>query len=142
MSFDQYWKTLVQRVANQREVLQGDEDAFYRLSCIVGETMVGGLAAYFDNRWMEFDADMQALEASGFSDVAVNFRAARELIFGDALLDADVVYDGVAKLFDESDEAQPMIAKVDAVNDELIPRFKDVGDARDRIGIANGFYEQ
>ena len=70
MDYDEYWHGLVDRVYREQAELHGDEERFYRLSCIYGETMVDGIEAYFERRFGEFPADMDALRSAGFGELA------------------------------------------------------------------------
>lgn len=140
MNFDEYWHRLVHRVHTGKEVLRGNEEVFYRLSCIYGETMVDGIEAYFDQRFAEFDADMDDLRATGFSDVASDFRHARTLMFGDALLDEQTVQHIIFKLLEETEETRPVLDELDKIYRRLIPRLEALADYKYEFGVREKLY--
>lgn len=141
MDFDTYWKSLVGRVYQQKELLTGPEERLYRLTCIYGETMVDGVEAYFDRRHAEFPADMDALIEHGFADIAADFRQAREVMFGDIELTDVSVLPIICRLLDEDEADQPILEEINRIYDRLITRLPDVIDVRDKIGVENGLFE-
>src|SRR3954453_10426282 len=90
MTFEQYWHSLVDRAERKRETLAGAEATFFRLSCIYGECMVDGIQAYFDRRYADYDADMEALQAHGFNDLVQGFHESRTILFGEKTLSAEI----------------------------------------------------
>jgi hypothetical protein len=106
MNFDDYWRSLVKKVHDEQIQLQGDEEQFWRLSCIYGKSMVDGIEAYFDRRFDEFEADMQALRQAGFGELASEYEAVRILMFGAAPLERCFVETTVMKLLDEPPELE------------------------------------
>jgi hypothetical protein len=142
MDFDTYWTQLVDRVYRRREVLFGKEELFYRWSCIYGETMIDGIESYFERRFDQFEADMEALRTAGFADVASEFEGARKLIFGDAPLDDTGVRATVGKLLDESDDVQPILAEIDNIYRRLIPRLEILAEYKYEYGLRERLYSQ
>ena len=142
MNFDEYWQRLVDRVHHHHETLRGKEEVFYRLSCIIGETFVDGMEAYFERRFEQFDADMDALCAAGFSDVASDFRSASLLMFGESPLTKNNVEKVVQTLLDETAEARPILHEIERIYRRVIPRLGAVADYRDRFGQSAGFYTE
>jgi hypothetical protein len=142
MDFDTYWEQLVERVYKGHEVLFGKEELFYRLSCIYGETMVDGIEAYFDRRFDEFEADMEALQGTGLHGVATEFQRARKVIFGDVALDQPTVQVMVRKLLDGKDDVQPILAKIDSIYRQLIPQLELLADYKYEFGLRQGLYSE
>jgi hypothetical protein len=141
-TFNEYWKSLVHRVYDRHERLEGSEALFYRLSCIYGETMVDGIEAYFERRFQEFDADMDALAAMGFADLASEFGMARRLMFGDLPLDQLIVEEGIERFsaWEEADEEHLAIVELGEIYDRVIPQLEELEDSKYRLGVAEGFY--
>jgi len=139
-TFEEYWKNLVDRVYHRHEILQDKEERFYRLSCIYGETMVDGIEAYFDRRFAEFDADMQALCSVGFLDVATLFQKARSIIFANANLEQHLVEAIISGLLDETDETKSIRDRLDEVYEHLIPCLEQMAHHKYQIGLEEGFY--
>jgi hypothetical protein len=135
MNFDAYWERLVNRVHRDKEVLHGPEALFYRLSSIRGETSVGGVQTYFDERFREFDADMKALESVGLDRLAALYRRARVLLFGGEPLTEATVF---ARL-DRDDDDEP--AELEQIHEELTPRLDELEAVRDALGVSAGLYE-
>lgn len=140
MDLDTYWKTLIDRVYEQKEKLQGDEDIFYRLSCIYGETMVDGIEAYFERRYKEYDLDMAALKQTGFANIASDFDEARKVMFGDALLEESFISSVVAKMLDENTEMQSVLQAIDIIYQRLIERLEVLAEYKYQFGLRQGFY--
>ncbi len=139
-TFDEYWPELVGRVYSGKEILEGDEELLYRLTCIMGETLVDGLEAYFDRRYREFDRDMIALKASGFSGLARDFAEAKELMFGTVDMTEEVVRKVVLNLLDERPEDQATLDAIGEVYDRVIPAMDEVAEYRYQLGINSGLY--
>jgi hypothetical protein len=142
MDFDTYWSDLVDRVYNRQETLAGPEELLYRLTCIYGETVVDGLEAYFDRRYAEFDKDMTALCEQGFEEISSDFREARRVMFGSMPLTKASVTPVILELLDEDEAVMPLLAKVNEIYDRLIVSLPRVLDARDCIGIENGYFRE
>jgi hypothetical protein len=140
MDFDEYWRRLVDRVYSERAELRGDEERFYRLSCIYGETMVDGIEAYFERRFGEFAADMVALRSAGFGGLASEYEHARALMFGAAPLERKNVEAAVTRLLDEGEEVAPVLAELDKVYDRIIPQLESLADYRYSFGLASGLF--
>lgn len=141
MTFDEYWTRLINRVYQQQEVLVGAEEQLYRLTCIHGETMVDGIEAYFERRWQEFDADMEALRAAGCEDLADDYRAARQAMFGDQPLNEELVLGVVDQLLEESAEVQPQLARLDEIYQRLIAGDQRLMEYRDRLRVTHGLFD-
>jgi hypothetical protein len=141
-TFDDYWKSLIDRVYKQHQQLEGQEALFYRLSCIYGETMVDGIEAYFERRFKEFDADMRALESIGFADVASDFDQARQRMFGDVPLEQSTVEEAIDKFsaWEEADEEHPAIIQLGEIYRRLIPRLEELDEHKFKLGAGEGFY--
>ena len=142
-TFDQFWERLVHRVHHQHERLQGQEALFFRLSCIYGETMVDGIEAYFERRFGEYEADMEALASVGFSDVAAEFGHARRLMFGELPLErstVDVVLDKFAD-WEDSGEAHAELVQLDQIYGRVIPRLEQLAVHRFQLGVDAGLYQ-
>ncbi|HYO64415.1 MAG TPA: hypothetical protein VER08_12340 [Pyrinomonadaceae bacterium] len=140
MDFDEYWPSLVNRVYGEREELRGDEERFYRLSCIYGETMVDGIEAYFERRFDEFETDMDALRAAGFGELASEFQRARELLFGSAPLEREAVEAVTTRLLDEMAETEPVLAEIGRIYDRVIPEMERLEDYKYAFGLAAGLF--
>ena len=140
MDFDKYWESLVNRVYREQAVLQGDEERFYRLSCIYGETMVNGIESYFERRFDEFAADMDALRSSGFGELASEFDLARQLMFGAAPLDRGTVEATVTRLLDETVESEPILEGLNKIYKRIIPLLEGLADYKYSMGIAAGLF--
>lgn len=141
MNFDEYWSHLIKRVYHQHETLTGVEEQLYRLTCILGETMVDGVEAYFERRWREFLTDQQALQRAGFADVAADYQAARRVMFGGAELTESLVDITVERLLEETDDVQPTLTEIGVIYDRLIARAPEVMDYRYQLGLDHGLYE-
>jgi hypothetical protein len=142
MSFTTYWAQLVDRALVRQEELHGNEELFYRWSCIYGETMVDGIESYFERRFDQFDADMAALRVAGFADVAQEFENARQVIFGSAPLDKEVVESTIRRLLDESPATQPTLHKIGQIYDRMIPRLEDLAEFRCQFGLREQLYSE
>lgn len=138
--FDTYWRSLVHRVHHKKEVLGGAEALFYRLAYVYGETLVDGIEAYFECRFDEFEKDMAALVQCGFADLASDFREARQVIFGNAPLDAETVRQVTDRLLQEGAEVMPILEKIGVIYDRLIARLPDLAEYKYQFGIREGFY--
>jgi hypothetical protein len=136
MNYDEYWERLVDRVHRGKETLHGDEDVFRRLTMIRRETHIGGIQTYFDERFSEFEEDMQALEAVGLHHIAAVYRRARTLLYGDALLTAATVFAWLDR--DDADEEPSGLAEV---RNEVWPLLDELEDVTDRFGLKAGFYD-
>ena len=136
MNFDEYWHSLVERVYSGQAVLHGDEERFYRLSCIYGETMVDGIEAYFERRFDECEADMKALRREGFRELASEFELARMLLFGTAPLNRESVEAVTSRLLDETGESEPVLAEISRIYDRVIPQLERLADYRYDLGLA------
>ena len=134
MDFDQYWKNLIHRVHRQRAVLVGNEEVFFRLSCIYGETMVDGIESYFERRFDEFAPDMIALRNVGFGELASEFELARRLLFGSAPLDRKTV-EARIMLLDETEQSTPILAEIDKIYDRIIPQLEELADYKHSFGL-------
>ena len=139
MDFDQYWQSLIHRVYRQRAVLVGNEELFYRLSCIYGETMVDGIEAYFDRRFDQFAADMIAVRNAGFGDLASEFEHARQLLFGSAPLDRKTVEASLRRL-DETEGSSSTLAEIDKIYDRIIPQLEQLADYKHSLGLKAGLF--
>ena len=142
MESDAYWKNLIDRVYSQHEKLQGDEDLFYRLSCIYGETMVDGIESYFERRFDEYEMDMRTLTQCGFANIAADFGEARNVIFGDAPLEEALVKRIIVKLLDEDPAVSPTLNTLQVIYDRLIQTLEDLADYKYKFGLERGFYEE
>jgi hypothetical protein len=142
MDFDTYWKNLIDRVYHQHEKLQGDEDLFYRLSCIYGETMVDGIEAYFERRFDEYEMDMKALTQCGFANIAADFSEARNVMFGDAPLEESLVKRIYVKLLDEDPSMSLTLNTLDVVYERMVQTMDDLDDYKYQFGLERGFYEE
>jgi hypothetical protein len=140
MDFDAYWRQLVDRVYNQKEILVGNEELFYRWSCIFGETMVDGIESYFERRFDQFDADIAALQTAGFPEIAAEFQQARQVMFGDSPLDSEIVELTIQNLLDETEEALPISAEIDTIYRRLIPRLNALAEYRYEFGLRENLY--
>jgi hypothetical protein len=140
--FDRYWAQLVERVYGKHEVLTGAEELFYRWSCILGETMVDGIEAYFERRFDQFETDMESLHTAGFPDVAADFERARKLIFGASRLDRMTVEAIITKLYDESEEVRPILAEIDSIYRRLIPRLNSLAEYKYAYGLGGNLYSE
>ena len=136
MNYDGYWRQLVDRVHRRKEVLQGDEAVFHRLTSIRGETYVGGIQTYFDERFAEFEKDMAALEVVGLHATAAVYRRARTLLYGDAPLTEATVYAYLER--DDPGWEPPGLAELQA---DLLPLLDELEDVRDAFGLKAGFYD-
>lgn len=141
MDFDTYWKNLIDRIYTRNETLQSDEALFYRLSCIYGETMVDGIEAYFERRYNEFEIDMKALTQCGFENIAIEFRKARKIMFGDVLLDEPFVKQVVSDLLDERPAVSPIVNAINVIYEDLIKALDELDEYKYRFGLEKGFYE-
>ena len=142
MNFDEYWENLINRVYHKREQLNGDEDIFYRLSCIYGETMVDGIEAYFERRCDQFNADMNALHKSGFNELVSEFEHARNLIFGSAPLNLETVEPVIRKLLNETEESEPILKEIGKIYDRIIPQLEILADYKYSFGLKKGFFNE
>lgn len=140
MDFDEYWHNLISRVYHHQVELDGNEERFYRLSCIYGETMVDGIEAYFERRFDEFPADMDSLRSEGFSEMASEFEFARKLLFGSTPLDRDTVEVTTMRLLDETEETEPVLAEIGKVYDRIIPQMERLAEYKYSFGLAAGFF--
>lgn len=142
MNFDDYWRGLVNKVYGEQIELQGDEEQFYRLSCIYGESMVDGLEAYFERRFEEFEADMDALRKAGFGGLVSEYESVRILMFGEAApLERGVVETAVEKLLDEPPELEPVIAEINKIYQRVIPQLNRLADYKNSFGAAAGLFD-
>lgn len=142
MDFDEYWHGLVDRVHHGRAALSGDEERFYRLSCIYGETMVDGIEAYFERRFDEFAADMEALLSAGFGELAGEFELARKLLFGSAPLDRETVEATITRLLDETEETEPVLSEIGKIYARVIPQCERLADYKYSFGLAAGLFSE
>jgi hypothetical protein len=140
MNFDEYWEGLVNRVYGEEAELRGDEERFYRLSCIYGETMVDGIESYFERRFDEFPADMEALRGEGFGELASEFGLARELLFGSAPLDREIVEATITRLLEEAEETAPVLAEIREVYGRIIPQMRRLAEHKHSLGLAAGLF--
>jgi hypothetical protein len=140
MHFDEYWAGLVERVHRGGVQLHGDEAMVWRLSGIRGDQYVGGFAAFFGERWREFDADMDALSEADFDDVAAAYREVRRILFGKAELDDDVVTEGLDRWNDEQIPAEES-ERVDQLYELVGQRLDALEDYRDELGVRAGLFE-
>ena len=140
MDFDAYWRGLINRVYDEHEVLRGDEELFYRLSCIYGETMVDGVEAYFDRRFDEFAADMYALRSAGFGELASDFESARRVMFGSAPMTRENVEATTTRLLDEAEEDGAVLEEIEKIYRRLIPQLERLADYKYSFGLAADLY--
>src|ERR1051325_9287228 len=136
MNFDQYWQNLIHRVYRQRTVLVGNEELFYRLSCIYGETMVDGIESYFERRFDEFAADMIALRTAGFGELASEFDCARQVLFGSAPLERTIVEATMSRL----EESAAAVTEIERIYDLMIPQLKRLADYKYSFGLSAGLF--
>ena len=142
MDSDKYWKNLIDRVYRQHERLQGDEDLFYRLSCIYGETMVDGIESYFERRFNEYEMDMKALTQCGFANIAADFSEARNVMFGVAPLEESLVTRINVELLNEDPSVSPTLIKLKVIYERLVQALEDLADYKYKFGLERGFYEE
>jgi hypothetical protein len=140
MNFDEYWHSLVDRVYRGQAKLRGDEERFYRLSCIYGETMVDGIESYFERRFDEFAADMGELRRSGFAELASEYELARKVMFGATPLDRETVEVTVTRLLDEAEDVQPVLEELNNIYRRVIPQLKRLANYKYSMGLAAGFF--
>ncbi|HIK15691.1 MAG TPA: hypothetical protein IGS53_10465 [Leptolyngbyaceae cyanobacterium M33_DOE_097] len=140
MDYDEYWHSLVLRVCDEQEKLYGDEDRFYRLSCIYGETIVDGIEAYFERRFDEIEKDMAALRNSGFNELASEFDLARELLFGSAPLNRKNLEVVIQKLMDATEDVEAIQIEIGKIYDRVIPQLDRLADYKYSFGLAAGFF--
>jgi hypothetical protein len=140
MNFDEYWHDLVNRVFHKQAKLQGGEERFYRLSCIYGETMVDGIESYFERRFAEFVADMDALRTAGFAELASEYERARELLFGSAPLDRETVETITLRLLHETEESSPVLREIGNIYGRVIPLLEQLAAYKYAYGLTVGFY--
>jgi hypothetical protein len=140
MDFNEYWLSLVNRMYREQAELKGDEDRFYRLCCIYGETTVDGIESYFERRFDEFGADMEALQSEGFGELASEFELARKLLFGSTPLDSQFVEATITRLSDEGKESAPVLAELSKIYDHLIPQLEQLADYKYSFGLAVGLF--
>jgi hypothetical protein len=142
MDFDDYWENLINRVYHKRERLIGNEDIFYRLSCIYGENMVDGIESYFERRCDEFTADMEALRKSGFDELVFEFECARNLLFDSKPLNRKIVEPIILKLLDETEESEPVIKEIGKIYDRIIPQLQILSDYNYSFGLEKGLFHK
>jgi len=142
MNFDQYWQQLVGRVYRDHAILQGDEERFYRLSCIYGETMVDGIESYFERRYDEFAADMKALRSAGFGELAAEFELASKLLFGSATLDGKTVEATMKRVLDETEGPEHVLKKIGKIYDRIIPQLEQLADYKYSFGLEVGLFSE
>jgi hypothetical protein len=140
MDFDTYWTNLVNRVYGQKEQLSGPEEVVFRLTCIYGETMVDGIESYFERRCADFQRDMEVLRENGFSDIAADFNAARQALFGNLPLTESAIAPVLSRLLDGDEPSQHISEQISAIYDRLIDQLPRVLDVRDEIGVANTLF--
>jgi len=140
MNADEYWRDLVNRVFREQAELHGDEERFYRLSCIYGETMVDGIESYFERRFDEFATDMDALRGAGFGKLAAEYERARKLMFGSLPLDREVVETTTLRLLDETEESSPVLREIGSIYGRIIPQLEQLADYKYAFGLAAGLY--
>jgi hypothetical protein len=140
MNSEEYWSNLIHRVFREGAELRGDEERFYRLSCIYGETMVDGIEAYFERRFDEFPGDMDALRSAGFNELASDFERARQVLFGSAPLDRGTVEAVTLRLLDEAEESEPTLAEISKIYGRVIPQLEQLADHKYSLGLAAGLY--
>ena len=142
MNPETYWRQVVHRVYDQHEILRGKEELFYRWTCIYGETMVDGIEAYFERRFGDFIADMEALHVAGFDDLVSDYKQVRKLMFGDSPLDEAVVETRVKELLDESEEVQSLLDEINKIYRRVIPRLEELATYKYDFGIREGLYAE
>ena len=142
MDFDAYWRQLVSRVHHHHEELHGCEALFFRWSCIYGETMVDGIESYFDRRFDQFDADMAALRSAGFADVAQDFVQARQVMFGIAPLDEELIERTARRLLEESPAAQQTLDQIGTIYERMIPRLEELAEHKYQFGLREHLYSE
>lgn len=140
VNIDHYWRNLVNRVSSQNLELHGDEERFYRLSCIYGETIVDGIESYFERRFDEFASDVDALRNAGFDELASEYERARELLFGSVPLDRDEVEAITRRLLDETEESEPVLSEIGKIYDRIIPQLEGLADYNHSFGLAAGLF--
>lgn len=141
MDFDTYWKHLIDRVYQQREVLSGAEELVYRLTCIYGETIVDGIEAYFERRCDEYERDIAAMNENGFADIATDFAEARSVLFGNAPLTEETINPVLDRLLRDDTDLKAERKQINAIYDRLIDRLPELLDRRDEIGALNGLFD-
>ena len=142
MDFNEYWLSLVNRVYREQAELKGDEERFYRLCCIYGETAVDGIESYFERRFDEFVADMDALHREGFGKLASEFELARKLLFGSTPLDSESVEATIMRLSDEEEESAPVLAELSKMYDQIIPQLEQLADYKYSFGLVVGLFRE
>jgi hypothetical protein len=140
MDFEEYWTRLIDRVYREKAELDGDEECFYRLSCIYGETVVDGIESYFERRFGDFPADMEALRSEGFDELASEYEAARDVLFGSAPMDQGTIEATVMRLLDEAEESEPVLAELGKIYDRLIPQLERLAEYKYSFGLAAGLF--
>lgn len=134
--YDTYWRQLLDRVYGG-ETLEGSERLFHRLSIIRGE-VYDDVSEYFDKEWEHFDDDMRDLEATGFGDVARELKDLRVRLFGDTPLTEELIEDFMDRYWEDEDD--PLHEELEGFSERLQPRFDDLQDYRDQLGLREKFY--
>jgi hypothetical protein len=102
--------------------------------------MVDGIEAYFERRFGEFAADMNALRTAGFGKLASEYESARKLLFGATPLDWGTVEATVTRLLDETEESEPVLAELSKIYERVIPQLERLAGYKYSFGIAAGLY--
>ena len=135
--YDTYWKQLLGRVY-AGETLEGNERLFYRLSMIRGD-IYDDVAEYFERQFAHFNDDMLDLEATGFGDLARELTELRIRLFGDAPLTQKVIDDFFDRYWEDAESS--LHEELEGFSERLQPRFDDLQDYRDRLGLREEFYQ-
>ena len=96
------------------------------------------VAEYFERQFEYFDDDVRDLETTGFGDIARELRDLKVRLFGDARLTRDVVDDFIESYYE--DEEGELHDELEGFSERLRPRFDDLQDYRDALGLQEKFY--
>ena len=149
MTFDEYWENLFEKIYDQKSGLKLSklktnlskaDLTLYRLTCIRGETMVNGIEAYFEQRFEEFENDMNILKEIGFQSLAEKYYNVKKIMFDEK----EFTRQNFVKIFDgllnEEPEYIIMQEKIDKMYSNVIAEIGKLDDYRLEFGIKNGLF--
>lgn len=135
MEHDEYWKSLVERVYQQHEILAGVEDLYFRFSCIYGETMVDGIQSYFERRVEEYEKDLAALREHGFGDIADGYEIAKSTMFGKGELTPGCAAHYFDRLYQDEELEALVDQQLSPIYERLIEQLEVLNEYKYQLGI-------